>query len=483
MKTSGLTQQAIAFANLGQLWQSAILNFAESIAVTDPEVLREVRSLLDEEVGGVIQRVFDLTIDPATNTFMGKAEQKLSLAKSQFYQFTMSPTSWDYKLIPVQSVNPSMSEFDEGSDEDWMGAIEFAASKSARASKKLNCKPGNTQCGGKCQDGKKNCKYKPTPEQSKSVEAIATKAKKSTPRAKAEPVPKTESKPVTSKPSEAVNTSVAASNAITPIAASSMFEGHVVGTKSRVDQPSLEKALDSIPTEGAAARVEAFRAFANKHEVQAAFWDTSPGARYTDQVMAIAAGLKNVNYVNGTGYRNWLEFDEGIVLTGGDRSKQIKRGDPEFLKAITPSVSPLDGVNGYTIPVADHVFVNIRNGRSGDFAPSVDDMNKVIKRVIRAHDVDLKNHSISTSANDPDFGTLATYLHESGHQVHFKANKPTKPPDAKTLTGYGETDKEEWFAEHFAAYVLDGEAYKAFDPIGHKFVEDTLKTAIERRKE
>ncbi|HEY9641414.1 MAG TPA: hypothetical protein V6C57_13085 [Coleofasciculaceae cyanobacterium] len=205
-----LTDRAKAFAELGRIYQES-RDFAETLTVTDPEVLGEVRSLLDEEVGGMIQRVFDLTIDPATNTFRGKAEQKLSLAKSQFYQFTMSPTSWDYKLIPVQSVNPQMSEFNENDDEDWAGAIAFAASKSPRAAKKLNCKPGNTQCGGKCQDGKKNCKYTPTPDQAKAVETVAVKAKsKAKPKkhaaaAKPAPAAKADSKPAKIKYPKIIN--------------------------------------------------------------------------------------------------------------------------------------------------------------------------------------------------------------------------------------------------------------------------------------
>jgi hypothetical protein len=204
-----LTDRAKAFVELGKLYQES-QNFSESIPVTDPEILGEVRSLLDEEVGGVIQRVFDLTIDSNTNTFRGKAEQKLSLAKSQFYQFSMSPSAWDYKLIPAQSVNPEMAEFDENNDEDWAGAIEFAAtavkSKSARASKKLNCKPGNTQCGGKCQDGKKNCRYAPSHEQSQAVETVATKAK-------------TKAKKTTTSPSEATSdTPTTKGGSISPIA-------------------------------------------------------------------------------------------------------------------------------------------------------------------------------------------------------------------------------------------------------------------------
>ncbi|MBI4739000.1 hypothetical protein HY772_05580 [Candidatus Woesearchaeota archaeon] len=177
-----LTERTQAFVELGKLWQQMRLgsvSFADPATVTDSAILEEVRNLLESEAGR-ITRVFDLTLDPDSSTFSGKAEQKLNLAKSQFYQFTMSPNAWDYKLIPVQTVAPEMAEFDEANDADWLGAIEFAVSKSAKAGKRLNCKPGNMQCGGKCQNGKLNCRYKPTPAQAQGVEAIAVKAKATT---------------------------------------------------------------------------------------------------------------------------------------------------------------------------------------------------------------------------------------------------------------------------------------------------------------
>ncbi|MBI4739003.1 hypothetical protein HY772_05595 [Candidatus Woesearchaeota archaeon] len=158
-----LSERVLAFAELGRLCQE--LNFAESIAVTDPEVLREVRSLLAQEVG-VLQRVFDLTIDPDSDTFKGKAEQRLSLSKSQIYGFTIDRDRMVYKLI-----EPS-ANFGE-SDEDWLEIAEFYV----RSGKTLNCKPGNIQCGGRCQNGKKNCYHGLTPEQKRMVRSSLRKAR------------------------------------------------------------------------------------------------------------------------------------------------------------------------------------------------------------------------------------------------------------------------------------------------------------------
>lgn len=156
--------QIAAFAQLGQLWKQVQAEFAESLPVSDPDVLQMVQELLEEETGDV-DRIVDLTIDD-TDTFRGRAEQRISLGRSQTLQFTISPERMSYKLVG----NASFGE----TDEEWAEIIEFAA----KTKKKLNCKPGNVQCGGKCQSGSKNCFADMSPDQKKKAQAAARKAKR-----------------------------------------------------------------------------------------------------------------------------------------------------------------------------------------------------------------------------------------------------------------------------------------------------------------
>ena len=55
-------------------------------------------------------------------------------------------------------------------------------------------------------------------------------------------------------------------------------------------------------------------------------------------------------------------------------------------------------------------------------------------------------------------GCLLTWVHEMGHQVHYKLGLPAPPTD-KYLTHYGRADKSEreWFAEHFSAWLFGRE--------------------------
>lgn len=180
-----IDSQVQAFAELGRLFrQTRFAEFAQPSdrrSVSDPEVIEEVRSLLEEDIGSLDQ-VTDLTIDDA-DTIRGQATQRVSLGKSQIYQFAISTGGIVYQMVNAAD----MAEFRE-SDDAWIAIVDYAAkAKSSRAGKKLNCKPGNMQCGGKCQRGDMKCSKNPTPEQKAKVESITSKAKgkKTTTKAKA----------------------------------------------------------------------------------------------------------------------------------------------------------------------------------------------------------------------------------------------------------------------------------------------------------
>ncbi|GAB5378975.1 MAG: hypothetical protein Alis3KO_00900 [Aliiglaciecola sp.] len=58
------------------------------------------------------------------------------------------------------------------------------------------------------------------------------------------------------------------------------------------------------------------------------------------------------------------------------------------------------------------------------------------------------DESMSDSAS-----RFVTWVHEIGHQVHYKAGLPA-PPTTRYVTQYGNTNELEWFAEHFTFYLL-----------------------------
>lgn len=48
----------------------------------------------------------------------------------------------------------------------------------SKTQKKLNCNPGNFQCGGRCMSVKKNCRKNMPPGESKSLEVVTKAIKK-----------------------------------------------------------------------------------------------------------------------------------------------------------------------------------------------------------------------------------------------------------------------------------------------------------------
>ena len=74
---------------------------------------------------------------------------------------------------------------------------------------------------------------------------------------------------------------------------------------------------------------------------------------------------------------------------------------------------------------------------------------------------------------------LYTYIHETGHQVYFRAGSPP-PPKLKwrAPTGYGETNTDELFAESFAAYTLNPKALREYDEGLFRWVESAYAKAL-----
>ncbi|UTV30173.1 phage minor head protein [Photobacterium atrarenae] len=75
---------------------------------------------------------------------------------------------------------------------------------------------------------------------------------------------------------------------------------------------------------------------------------------------------------------------------------------------------------------------------------------------------------------------VTTWAHEMGHQVYYKAGKPELPPQVRgrpSLTRYGGTNDSEWFAEHFAAWLLAPQALEQALPDAFVFISEAVNAA------
>jgi len=72
-----------------------------------------------------------------------------------------------------------------------------------------------------------------------------------------------------------------------------------------------------------------------------------------------------------------------------------------------------------------------------------------------------------------------TWLHEIGHQVHFKGGTPNTPAGIDALTVYSGYNSKEWFAEHFVAWLLDRNAFAAWDPRAASYIDEVMDRALQ----
>ncbi|MGQ8367126.1 phage minor head protein [Glaciecola sp. 1036] len=79
---------------------------------------------------------------------------------------------------------------------------------------------------------------------------------------------------------------------------------------------------------------------------------------------------------------------------------------------------------------------------------------------------------------DDHNATFITWLHEMGHQVHYKSGL-AKPPTNLSISQYGSTNEREWFAEHFVFYVLGYDTMRELWPEVASYFDDILQKVLQ----
>tara|TARA_R100000687_G_scaffold51608_2_gene41189 strand:- start:95346 stop:96770 length:1425 start_codon:yes stop_codon:yes gene_type:complete len=117
--------------------------------------------------------------------------------------------------------------------------------------------------------------------------------------------------------------------------------------------------------------------------------------------------------------------------------------------------------NGYTSKSWDHMVVKIKSGASFSRVTNTDELLNAAEAVINAHALGKPMWSVSQVVRDyasskDNGGAIITWLHELGHQVHFKAlDKGMAAPGKQiAITRYSAQNTWEWHAEHFVMWAL-----------------------------
>ncbi|MEL6853505.1 MAG: hypothetical protein AAFO83_00175 [Cyanobacteria bacterium J06607_13] len=306
-----------------------------------------------------------------------------------------------------------------------------------------------------------------------------------------------------------------------------LHKRHLVTTDARITPEKLETALDAIDSPGAQERMALVRQIINNQEIQAVFNDT--GSKVKKKTQKIIEQLDDTGY---TGYTKGKiarlkdgkqqKIDDQVLRIREMNSKrgrtELSSGEEQRLrqsaaKSIDKAVKSLEQglvankgrAGGYTLKQDKFVTVktNSREKPIGvrimssqgtiekknpqhwnEFKIPPGDASRAVDRMISQHKAGSPDFVSAGNAADIDGATrtLSIYLHEVGHQVRWGSNAPKPPPGVERLTRYSRTNSDEFFAEHFTAWVLDAEAYKKYDSAGADFIEQHVRKASEAPK-
>lgn len=124
--------------------------------------------------------------------------------------------------------------------------------------------------------------------------------------------------------------------------------------------------------------------------------------------------------------------------------------------------------NGFTWQNQNHVVVKVKASTRFNKV-NYEDLAEAVESAILLMQEGNKQWSLShivrvASSSKEHGGALVTWLHEIGHQVHFKAGTPKSPFGVDhAITQYSLTNDKEWHAEHFALWILNRKALAAYN--------------------
>jgi len=214
-------------------------------------------------------------------------------------------------------------------------------------------------------------------------------------------------------------------------------------TVKGVDIHSLNEVLTQLADTSAKPQIEGLRQFLTKNQIKTLFVKNNEMAR-GKSAWAIREQIAT--------YLNYQGVNRAGVL---GRYTLAKKNKPE----------------GFTSESYDNVTVKVKSSHNLakiDIKQMLKELDDIIQQGAKGtgkHKFPDGDHRWfgfleAGGGFDSNASRFLTWLHEVGHQVHYKAGRIAKPTD-KYLTKYanakrrdGSFSDEEWFAEHFVAYIL-----------------------------
>lgn len=228
----------------------------------------------------------------------------------------------------------------------------------------------------------------------------------------------------------------------------------VFSTVRGIDRAGIESALTGIP--GAQPQLETLGRFLSAHPVK---------------VLALKAGEISRGKASA-------QIAPTVAAFLGERWQRLPQ--------LAYTTRRASRVNGFTSPDYEHVVVKVKATdrlslvEPAELARAVESAIDKIRASTPLNDT--RAWSIRAALDEltderrPNW--LVTMLHEMGHQVHYWAGTPARPPGSISLTEYGAANAREWHAEHFVAWVLNRAALAQWRPEVADYFDNLLEQAI-----
>jgi hypothetical protein len=331
------------------------------------------------------------------------------------------------------------------------------------AGKDNKCTKG-IKCGNSCISSKKKCDIPPSP-QAKQAIAQARTTLEEFERDFNQAVERDQSKKRAAETPQMVK-------------APKLREAHLISQDERINKDSIEEGFSALQTRGAAERVAKLKTVINNQGLQGVFTPRGDEKGMNERFMALEDS----------------PVKRRAIAKIREAERRLGKNNPEYKafakSVIQKTVGPVKKANGFTYESGNFVVIHadLDSDPSKPWKPDAKSMSQIADGMYRDAEKkgEAKGWSASSSDKDSDLSAatrnFVTYMHELGHQIHYAAGKPAKPGDAKNLTRYSETNDNEYFAEHFAAWMIDADRFARYDPVGAAFIEDTVNRAMMAKK-
>lgn len=189
---------------------------------------------------------------------------------------------------------------------------------------------------------------------------------------------------------------------------------------------------------------------------------------------------------------------EGELLSTRKKMRELKTDlkNPNYL--VASRFLGREGLNGFTNPNSRQVVVMDNGFDSGkkvdikSLSQSIEDtMSRRAKGSGLSQQDQMKTlhiHGLGTDQKFANERTLSTYLHELGHQVHYRSGIEDPPKDSvslgrkladgRGLSRYSNGGPREVFAEAFVAFVLNPSALRKYDEPIYNWVSRNFNEAL-----